>query len=280
MSERPFMQFYPSDFIGDTMHLTPEQMGAYIRLLCSMWNAGGKLQDDDRKLATISGFSMKKWRAVGDDIRAFFVLENGVLTHNRMTKEIQKVDRKSDLRRSAGAKGGKANALKYNKQGEAKACDLLKHLPEPYGKGEEPLPPEPYKTKKTKAKKTAPNGAIAGGDGLTKEFLDFWEKWKSVNGGGARQPAFKAWQKLKPDERKQAAESSVGYFAAWRSECPDASALHGATYLNQKRWQDYGQSNGASWIAAMRAEPTAEDARKRDEEIMNRLRAKETGTLQ
>ena len=78
MSERPFMQLYVSDYLGDTRHLSCEQHGAYLLLLMTMWNAGGSLPDDDAKLARIVCLSVKKWRSIREDIMAFFDLENGV----------------------------------------------------------------------------------------------------------------------------------------------------------------------------------------------------------
>ncbi len=56
MSERPFMQLYVSDFVGDTLSLSTEQIGAYLLLLIALWNADGTLPADDRKLARIARF--------------------------------------------------------------------------------------------------------------------------------------------------------------------------------------------------------------------------------
>lgn len=130
MSERPFMQLYVSDYLGDTRHLSCEQHGAYMLVLMTMWNAGGSLPDDDVKLARIVGLSLKKWKAMRGDVIAFFDVTGSVLSHNRMTKELQKSDAKSQSRASAGAQGGRAKALKTNATPVANATVLPKHLPD------------------------------------------------------------------------------------------------------------------------------------------------------
>lgn len=50
----PAFQFYPADFIMGTMAMTPEQVGAYIRLLCYQWE-NGPIPNDDELLARITG---------------------------------------------------------------------------------------------------------------------------------------------------------------------------------------------------------------------------------
>lgn len=130
MSERPFMQLYVSDFIGDTLHLNTEQIGAYMLLLMAMWNAGGKLPADDGKLARVVRMSLKKWRSISSDLLPFFECEDGVVWHRRLTKELQKSESKTQSRAAAGAIGGAAKALKYNEATVANATVLPKHLPE------------------------------------------------------------------------------------------------------------------------------------------------------
>lgn len=130
MSERPFMQLYVSDYLGDTRHLSCEQHGAYLLLLMTMWNADGSLPDDDAKLARIVGLSVKRWRKIRPEIMPFFNIANGVVSHNRLTKEIQKSASKSESRASAGSTGGKAKALKYKEALLANATVLPWHLPE------------------------------------------------------------------------------------------------------------------------------------------------------
>lgn len=131
MSETPFMQLYVSDFIGDTLALSTEQVGAYLLALMAMWNAGGELPDDDRKLARITRLSVKKWLAARPDIEPFFTVSGGTWRSERLTKELQKARSKSESRAYAGAKGVEAKALKSKKPDVANASDLLCHSPEP-----------------------------------------------------------------------------------------------------------------------------------------------------
>ena len=138
MSERPFMQLYVSDFVGDTLSLSTEQIGAYLLLLIALWNGDGTLPADDAKLARITRLSLKKWRSAAAELMPFFDVDQGRITHSRLTKELQKVERQRELRASAGAIGGAATALKNNKSRAAFAAAKLvaepQHLPEPYKK--------------------------------------------------------------------------------------------------------------------------------------------------
>lgn len=130
MSERPFMQLYVSDFIGDTLSLSTEQIGAYMLLLMAMWNAGGKLPADEGKLARVTRLSVKKWKAIAGDLLPFFETDGGIIRHNRLTKELQKSESKSQSRASAGAEGGRAKALKDKETRLANATRTPQHYPD------------------------------------------------------------------------------------------------------------------------------------------------------
>lgn len=137
MSDRPFMQLYVSDFVGDTLLLSTEHIGAYLLLLIALWNADGSLPSDEVKLARVTRLTVKKWRRVAVDLLPFFEVQNGTLTHHRLTKELRKSEAQSNSRAMAGAKGGAANALKYKRPVVAGAQAGLKHAgasPEPYRK--------------------------------------------------------------------------------------------------------------------------------------------------
>jgi len=130
MSERPFMQLYVSDFVGDTLQLSTEQIGAYMLILMAMWNAGGRLPNDDAKLARVARLSLKRWRAISADLLTFFEREAGEIGHKRLTRELHKAQGKSEARAAAGARGGTATALKTKALGAANAGPLPRHSPD------------------------------------------------------------------------------------------------------------------------------------------------------
>lgn len=131
MAKAPYMPLYTSDYLGDTGHLSTEEHGAYLLILMQMWNAGGSLPADPSKLARVARCSTKKWLAMADTVLAFFHIDGDQISNDRLTKERQKVEAKSEVRRSAGAMGGTAKALKTKKQHLANAVAKPCHSPEP-----------------------------------------------------------------------------------------------------------------------------------------------------
>jgi uncharacterized protein YdaU (DUF1376 family) len=124
VSERPFMQLYTSDFLGDTQDLSAEYIGSYLLLLMTMWNADGSLSFDEVKLARVARLTVEEWRLAWVDLGRFFDVEDGRLTHKRLTLELRKFARKSDARREAGRRGGNAKALKNKNTGLANAVAI------------------------------------------------------------------------------------------------------------------------------------------------------------
>ncbi|MGU3575660.1 YdaU family protein [Brucellaceae bacterium C25G] len=131
MSRTPFMQLYVSDYLGDTMHLTTEQHGAYLLLLMTMWRHNGSLPFDDGKLARIARVNSKRWHLIKDDVLAFFTIEGGQISQKRLNEELQKAVSISQKRKSSGKLGGMAKSLKNNDAGLASAKQMLKHSQKP-----------------------------------------------------------------------------------------------------------------------------------------------------
>jgi uncharacterized protein YdaU (DUF1376 family) len=136
----PFMQLYVADYLGDTQHLTTEQHGAYLLILMAMWRHGGKLPNDETKLARIARVSARRWHLVAADIMDFFDVEGDEITQKRLVEEYQKCASISEKRSVIGKRGGDAKALKSKESGLAKAKQLLKHsqISESYKKEETP----------------------------------------------------------------------------------------------------------------------------------------------
>lgn len=69
-------------YLASTRWLTVEEQGAYILLLLTASRSVDlSLPDDDRKLARITGLSMKKWKAVRESLACFWRAEGGRLFH-------------------------------------------------------------------------------------------------------------------------------------------------------------------------------------------------------
>ena len=51
----PWFSFFPDDFLGGTVDLSPAEVGAYIRLLCHQWARGSIPHAEPHKLARIAG---------------------------------------------------------------------------------------------------------------------------------------------------------------------------------------------------------------------------------
>ncbi len=80
MSAAPSFQFYPQDFLVGTADMTPEEVGAYIRLLCYQWSKGG-LPNDHQRCAAMSGSG---GNAVASIWHKFVLCEDGKMRNARL----------------------------------------------------------------------------------------------------------------------------------------------------------------------------------------------------
>jgi uncharacterized protein YdaU (DUF1376 family) len=107
--QSPAFQFYVQDFLTGTMHMTAEEIGAYILLLCHQWDKGA-LPDNDKELIKIARTKQK----VIDSIRVKFAVgEDGRLRNMRLEKEREKQAAYREKMIEAGRKSGEARRAKY-----------------------------------------------------------------------------------------------------------------------------------------------------------------------
>lgn len=112
MSSPLFIPFYPADYLRDTRHLSAEEHGAYILLICAYWQTGKPLADDDERLARLASVSAERWVSVRRTLAPFFIVEAGEWQHKRIEAELAKAHDKIDKARRAGEASGKARAPK------------------------------------------------------------------------------------------------------------------------------------------------------------------------
>jgi uncharacterized protein YdaU (DUF1376 family) len=110
----PAFQFYPGDWLSSitTMLMTPEQEGAYIRLLCCDWLSDG-IPDDDDALANLSRLGEGWFHHASKILRPCFhehPAKPGFLTNVRLQKEREKQDAWREKSRQGGLKSSESRS--------------------------------------------------------------------------------------------------------------------------------------------------------------------------
>lgn len=164
-----------------------------------------------------------------------------------MTEELQKVERKSQSRASAGSKGGTAKSLKDKEARLANAIandDVLScHLPDTITIDDHPHSSDDIPD----AEKPAPKKRKPAG--LSPEFVEFWQAYPKRSGNNSRKDAAaKFTAKVKQGHDPGKIVAGAQSYAAW---C-DATGKTGTEYvkqaavwLNQELWEsDYSRTSG------------------------------------
>lgn len=80
-----------NDFLSDTQHLTPAEMGAYWRLILHHYRIGSNgLPPDQHKIRRLAGCSAQLWGKIGDNVLAMFELTPNGYTQSRVLGELSK----------------------------------------------------------------------------------------------------------------------------------------------------------------------------------------------
>jgi uncharacterized protein YdaU (DUF1376 family) len=201
MSQAPYMKLWCSDFLGDTLHLTPAEVGQYMLILMAMWNNGGSLPKTKINRVARS--------RVGDEVMTFFEIDGCDVTNKRLTTELENAQRFSDSQRQ------KANAkhLKDKEQASAGAVPEVCHHSHSHSHRED-----------KKEKEIA----------LKREFAeDFWPEFPNKVGKPVACQAF-----LKTRKRFSLGAIMEGLRRYMADKPPDRQWLNPATFLNQERFLD------------------------------------------
>ena len=233
---QPFMQLYVADYLGDTRHLTTEQHGAYLLLLMTMWRSGGRLPNQDKKLARITGCTSSRWAKIKAEVVDFFSVDGEEITHKRLMFELEKAQEKSIKRSVSGTQGGIAKSLKDKKVGVANASDLPWHSSEPES--------DSKKDKTTSYPKK------------TELFDDFWKAYPNKK---AKPQALKAYAKALEKTDHATLVAAVHAQRGWRTWI-DGFVPHPATWLNAERWSDEPDANAGQ---ASHAKPSGNGSKPR-----------------
>lgn len=142
MSANPtiWMPLYVGDYLGDTMHLTTEEHGAYLLLMMAYWKRGGPLPDNPKTLAAIAKMTPDAWSNAQAVLAEFFEVTPGIeWRHKRIERELAAACGKKTLavekaRKAAGKRWGKGTQeAASNAPGNApsNAKTMLEDCPSP-----------------------------------------------------------------------------------------------------------------------------------------------------
>src|SRR5271165_4871609 len=119
MSKAPAMPVFTDALVGDTLHLSAEEFGAYFLILIATWrNNGQALPDDDARLRRVTRITPRRWPKVREILLPFFTTDDGFWHQARLEKEWNRVTNLILVKRACGDKGGRprgaTKALKIN----------------------------------------------------------------------------------------------------------------------------------------------------------------------
>lgn len=211
------------DYAKDTGHLTMLEHGAYGLLLDRYYSTEQGIPADQAHRVTRARSKEEK-SAVDAVLNEFFTLTDGIWTHNRVDREIEKAQVKISAAQTNGKKGGRPRKNPEETQekpsgfslGSENGTQQKAHQP-PDTKHQLPLKP--------------PKGAGVG-------FETFWAAYPSKVGKGA---AEKAFAKVNPPqdllrrmlEALEVQKASPRWVKDGGQYVPNP-----ATWLNQTRWLD------------------------------------------
>lgn len=114
-TKSPAFRFYPSDFLYGCRRMTTEQIGIYILLLCEQWDAG-IVPNDETMLKQIT--KCKKMDVINRVLEKFSRDENGDFFNQRLEKERDKQNQRSERLRANGMKGGRPKVIDNQSEGK------------------------------------------------------------------------------------------------------------------------------------------------------------------
>lgn len=106
----PAFQFYPGDFLSDknTALMAPEEIGAYVLLMCYCWKEGS-LNDDMEEMALLSRMDEQAFKSSWEKrISSCFIMnDHGEWVHPRLEKERQKQKKWKEKSSAAGKRSAR-----------------------------------------------------------------------------------------------------------------------------------------------------------------------------
>jgi uncharacterized protein YdaU (DUF1376 family) len=229
MSQAPYMPLFTDALLGDTLHLSAEEFGAYCLILFATWNNHGQpLPDSDAELAQVCRISRHKWKKVRQKLTGFFDISSGFWRQKRLEKEWAYVQQRADEQRKKSVKGGLASAAKRNHRLDGEATTGAPPKPIPKKKEEDTPPPPPHPAQATGR---SPHGE-RDEEG---EFEEFWKAYpRRVN----RVRAYAAFVLARKTASFEQLIAAARRFAVENSGKQLRHVARPENWLGDQRWLD------------------------------------------
>jgi len=243
MSQAPYMPVFTDALLGDTLHLSAEEFGAYCLILFATWrNNGQPLPDDDAELARIARISQYKWKKVRQKLAGFFEISSGFWRQKRLEKEWAYVQQRAAVKRKNGSKGGRAK-VKNGKlsldENPSYRGSTHTHTHTQKEENQPPPPPESPKPRARAATGRSPDGEREE-EGLAREFEQFWQAYpRKVNRGRA----FSAFAVARKTESFEQLLATARRYAAENSGKKLLYVARPENWLADQRWLDETDRN-------------------------------------
>ncbi len=231
MAKLPVLPVYTDAYLGDTMHLSLEEHGAYLKLLMIIWRNNGPIPDDDQRIARMLGITTQRWKEkLKPTISTFFDLSSGTWLQKRLENERKKISNYSSSMAQNGMKGGRPKSLKSN--GHDKAAGSLRPKPQETN-------PYPYK----KEEEESPNGDSSpsespNGDSCPSPDAEFEEAYRLYPRHVGRGQAMRAYRSARKIATHGEIMAGIRRMAVESRTTDPKFIPHLATWLNGQRWLD------------------------------------------
>ena len=200
---------FTEDFVAGTSHLTNEEVGIYIRLLCWNWNKRciGIPKDEMTYHRIASCITNNEKVACTKVLNEFFHLVNEVFQNERQLQEYLFITRRIEASKQNGKLGGRPKKPRV----------------EP---SKNPPTPTPTTTSKPKTN-------------YDLEFILFWAGIKNKLGKGTAEKNFKS---VEPEWKEEPKKLAILYNKYYDSIEDKKFAKHPAFWLSDKRYLDEAPS--------------------------------------
>jgi uncharacterized protein YdaU (DUF1376 family) len=212
-ADRPWFKFFPSDFLSSTLKMSGEEKGAYVAVLCLIYDTGNAIDDDPQWIARAAGVSVRRWKQLREILlqkEKIYLTTDGRIA-NKKAVDLLEIDAKAaEKARENGSKGGLKAAENRRKsedkelenpENSAKTAEFdvatlalesqhraRDHIPEAIFQSSSTPNPQPPEDEPDK-----PRASRARACHADPEFAKFWERYPRKT---APDDALKAWRQI------------------------------------------------------------------------------------